>query len=141
MSELITESVSAQAATDERDELDAQLKELYSLSADIIDLFHTQTFSPDTISTPADVCSAFANMILKRWDLCCIVIYLSDEDGHLRIANGQLPAILDLTILHGVPVCQNAIFRLGVIDNVNELFSEKCAQAHSVCSLKTITLN
>src|SRR5437763_3236173 len=84
MSELITESVSAKAATDERDELDAQLKELYSLSADIIDLFHTQTFSPDTISTPADVCSAFASMILKRWDLCCIVIYLSDEDGHLR---------------------------------------------------------
>src|SRR5947209_3339438 len=84
MSELITESASAKAATDERDELDAQLKELYSLSADIIDLFHTQTFSPDTISTPADVCSAFASMILKRWDLCCIVIYLSDEDGHLR---------------------------------------------------------
>ena len=73
MSELITESASAQAATDERDELDAQLKELYSLSADIIDLFHTQAFSPDTISTPAYVCSAFASMILKRWDLCCIV--------------------------------------------------------------------
>jgi signal transduction histidine kinase len=86
MSEMITESVSAKAATDERDELDAQLKELYSLSADIIDLFHTQAFSPDTISTPADVCSAFARMILKRWDLCCIVIYLSDEDGHLREA-------------------------------------------------------
>lgn len=84
MSELITESQSANAVTDERNELDVQLKELHSLSAEIVDLFHTQAFSPDTISTPAEVCSAFSGMILKHWDLCCIVIYLRNEDGHLQ---------------------------------------------------------
>ena len=64
--------------------LDARLKELYGLSAEIVDLFHTQAFSPDTISTPEDVCAAFANMILRHWDLCCISIYLRDEEGHLQ---------------------------------------------------------
>jgi signal transduction histidine kinase len=84
MSKLIAESVSADATTGRNNGLDAQLKELYSLSAEIVDLFHTQTFSPETIATPADVCSAFSSMILDHWDLCCIVIYLRDDDGHLR---------------------------------------------------------
>jgi signal transduction histidine kinase len=84
MSELITGSVSADTTSREASGLDAQLKELYSLSAEIVDLFHTGTFSPDTIATPADVCSAFSDVILTHWDLCCIVIYLRDDDGHLR---------------------------------------------------------
>src|SRR5947209_8706578 len=83
MSKLITESVSASVATEGRNELDVQLKELYSLSAEIVDLFHTQTFSPDKVNTPADVCAAFSSMILNHWDLCCIVIYLRDDAGHL----------------------------------------------------------
>ena len=53
------------------------------MSAEIVDLFHTQIFSPDTINTPADVCSAFSNIILSHWDLCCIIVYLRDEDGRL----------------------------------------------------------
>ena len=84
MSELITGSVSTDTISREGNGLDAQLKELYSLSAEIVDLFQTRTFSPDTIATPADVCSVFSDMILTHWDLCCIVIYLRDEDGHLR---------------------------------------------------------
>ena len=53
------------------------------MSAEIVDLFYTQTLSPDIISTPPEVCEAFSSMILRHWDLCCIVIYLRDEDGHL----------------------------------------------------------
>lgn len=56
--------------------------ELHALSAEIVDLFYTQTFSP-TVSTPADVCAAFSEMILRHWDLCCIIIYLRNGDGHL----------------------------------------------------------
>lgn len=67
----------------EGDSLDSRLRELYRLSGEIVDLFHTQAFSPDTISTPADVCATFAEMILRHWDLCCIVIFLRDDDGHL----------------------------------------------------------
>ncbi|MDT4952135.1 MAG: two-component system, NarL family, sensor histidine kinase BarA [Acidobacteriota bacterium] len=84
MSELITGSVAVDTVAKQGSGLDAQLKELYSLSAEIVDLFHTQIFSPETINTPADVCSAFSDMILSHWDLCCIVVYLRDEDGHLR---------------------------------------------------------
>ncbi|HEX8845752.1 MAG TPA: HAMP domain-containing sensor histidine kinase [Pyrinomonadaceae bacterium] len=83
MSELITRSVSEDITPERRGGLDAQLTELYSLSAEIVDLFHTQIFSPDTINTPADVCEAFSDMILRHWDLCCIVIYLRDAEGRL----------------------------------------------------------
>jgi signal transduction histidine kinase len=83
MSELITGSTSVDAVTGQGSGLEAQLKEIYSLSAEIVNLFHTQIFSPDTISTPADVCSAFSNIILSHWDLCCIIVYLRDESGRL----------------------------------------------------------
>ena len=61
---------------------DARRSELHALSAEIVDLFYTQTFSP-TISTPSDVCAAFSEMLLRHWDLCCIIIYLRDGDGSL----------------------------------------------------------
>jgi signal transduction histidine kinase len=84
MSELITENAPPALSVDEKNPIDARLREFHSLSAEIVDLFYTQTLSPDIISTPAEVCEAFSNMILRHWDLCCIVIYLRDEDGHLR---------------------------------------------------------
>jgi signal transduction histidine kinase len=86
MSELITDNASVvAAAAEENGLLDARLTEFQSLSAEIVDLFYTQTLSPDSISTPAEVCEAFSSIILRHWDLCCIIIYLrDDEDGHLR---------------------------------------------------------
>src|ERR687885_462318 len=57
---------------------------LPTLDAEIIDLLYAQTFSPDAMSTPASVCEAFSEILLKRWNLCCIVIYLKDDDGYLR---------------------------------------------------------
>jgi signal transduction histidine kinase len=85
MNELMTEnSPGVFAAADENNGVDARLREFHSLSAEIVDLFYTQTLSPDIINTPAEVCEAFSSMILRHWDLCCIVIYLCDDDGHLR---------------------------------------------------------
>ncbi|HYE64607.1 MAG TPA: histidine kinase dimerization/phospho-acceptor domain-containing protein, partial [Pyrinomonadaceae bacterium] len=58
---------------------------LQALTDEIVDLFYTQTYSPDSISTPSEVCAAFAEMLVRHWELCCIIIYLSDEeDGRLR---------------------------------------------------------
>jgi signal transduction histidine kinase len=82
MSELITESVPTSAAG-ENSAADAPPEDFRSLSGEIVDLLYTQTLSPDAISTPAQVCAAFSDMILRHWDLCCIVIYLRDEGGHL----------------------------------------------------------
>lgn len=84
MSETITENVHTASVTEESNPIDARLREFHSLSAEIVDLFYTQTLSPHIISTPAEVCEAFSNMLLRHWDLCCIVIYLRDDDGHLR---------------------------------------------------------
>ena len=81
----LTGSLEANAtAAEEMNALDARLQELHSLSEEIVDLFYTQTLSPDTIRTPAEVCAAFSDIILRHWDLCCIVIFLRDEEGRLR---------------------------------------------------------
>ncbi len=71
-------------AADEDRAPDACPEDFRALSAEIVDLLYTQTLSPDAISTPAQVCAAFSDMILRHWDLCCIVIYLRDEGGQLR---------------------------------------------------------
>src|SRR5215213_5556785 len=85
MSEQITGRMPRKAA-DESNATDACPEEFRSLSAEIVDLLYTQTLSPDAISTPTQVCAAFSDMILRHWDLCCIVIYLRDEGGQLREA-------------------------------------------------------
>ncbi len=83
MSEQITGRVSTTTA-DEKTALDVWPEDFRSLSAEVVDLLYTQTLSPDAISTPAQVCAAFSDMLLRHWDLCCIVIYLRDEEGLLR---------------------------------------------------------
>ncbi|HEX8706658.1 MAG TPA: histidine kinase dimerization/phospho-acceptor domain-containing protein [Pyrinomonadaceae bacterium] len=80
MKELTVESV---PATTESKPAGARLRELNSLGEEIVELFYTQTFSPGSISTPADVCDAFSSIILRHWDLCCIAIYLLGPEGHL----------------------------------------------------------
>ena len=52
------------------------------------------------------------------------------EEGHLGIADGELAAVLDLAVLHGVTVREDAILWLGPIDDVDELFGEKVTKAH-----------
>ncbi len=69
---------------DEKSALVARLSEIHSLTAEIVDLFYTQTVSPNAISTPPDVCTAFSSMLRRHWELCCIVTYLRGEDGQLR---------------------------------------------------------
>ena len=73
-----SEATAGQQSSDER------LRDLISLNEDIVELFYTQTYSPESICTPADVCLAFSKILLCHWNLCCIVIYLRDEDGRLR---------------------------------------------------------
>lgn len=59
----------------------ARLNEIYSLTSEIVDLFYTQIFSYGGVSTPSDVCKAFSDILIKHWNLCCIVIYLRGDDG------------------------------------------------------------
>jgi signal transduction histidine kinase len=81
MKEQVTDKVTL-SVEDETNGPEAPRSELHALSSEIVDLFYAQTFSP-TVSTPSDVCAAFAEMLLRHWDLCCIIIYLRDEQGRL----------------------------------------------------------
>jgi len=68
---------------DDRDS-ESRLAELTRLSSDVIDLFYTQTIQPETIRTPADVCSAFSEILGRHWQLCSISIFLRSSEGTLQ---------------------------------------------------------
>jgi signal transduction histidine kinase len=92
MSERLIESTMLEEAAGQQP---ADARDLISLNEDIVELFYTQTYSPDAICTPADVCAAFSKILLRHWNLCCIVIYLRDEDGRLRESAMQKDEELD----------------------------------------------
>ena len=57
---------------------------LSSLGAEVVDLFYAQAFSPGGASDEPAICRAFSDMLLRHWDLCCIVTFLQSDDGELR---------------------------------------------------------
>jgi signal transduction histidine kinase len=57
--------------------------DLHDLSAEIVKLLHEQAFGPGEVRTESEICASFAEMLLRYWDLCCIVTFLSDE-GRLQ---------------------------------------------------------
>jgi signal transduction histidine kinase len=58
--------------------------EFQALGAEVLDLLHSQAFAAGESLTEADICEAFAEILLRHWDLCCILIFLQSDDGHLR---------------------------------------------------------
>ena len=58
--------------------------ELTALGAEVVDIFYTQLFAPDEYATEASVCAAFSEILLRHWDLCCLITFLRDEDGRLH---------------------------------------------------------
>ncbi|HEV2708359.1 MAG TPA: HAMP domain-containing sensor histidine kinase, partial [Pyrinomonadaceae bacterium] len=58
--------------------------EFHALGAEVVDLLHTQAFAAGESLTEADICEAFSEILLRHWDLCCILIFLQADDGHLH---------------------------------------------------------
>lgn len=63
---------------------DARLRDLISINEEVVQLFYSQSDAPGEVCTPSSVCLAFSKILLRRWQLCCIVIHLRGEDGHLH---------------------------------------------------------
>ncbi len=58
--------------------------ELSALGAEVVDIFHAQIFAPGEYATEASVCAAFSEVLLRHWNLCCLITYLRGEDGRLH---------------------------------------------------------
>lgn len=58
--------------------------ELTALGAEVVEIFYTQIFAPGEYATEASVCAAFSEMLLRHWNLCCLVTFLRNEDGRLH---------------------------------------------------------
>jgi hypothetical protein len=53
-----------------------------------------------------------------------------NKKSELRIADRQLPAILNFAVLHGVSIGQNPVFRFHPVDYIDELLGDKIAETH-----------
>ena len=53
-----------------------------------------------------------------------------DEERHLRFAHRELPAVLDLHVLHGIPIGEHAVAVLRPLDDVDELLLEEISESH-----------
>jgi signal transduction histidine kinase len=74
---------SFKASSDEEDAASVS-DELSALGAEVVDIFYTQIFAPGEYATESAVCDAFSELLLRHWNLCCLITYLRDEDGHLH---------------------------------------------------------
>ena len=67
-----------------REEGEALSAELTELGAEVVDLFYTQAFAAGEYATENSVCEAFSEILLRHWELCCLITFLRHEDGRLR---------------------------------------------------------
>lgn len=58
--------------------------ELHVLNSEIVALLYEQAFATDVGLTEAEICESFARILLRHWNLCCIITYLRGADGRLR---------------------------------------------------------
>jgi len=54
-----------------------------ALSAEVVSLLNEQAFAQGEVCTEQEVCESFTEILLRHWDLCCVLIFLSGEDGEL----------------------------------------------------------
>ena len=66
-------------------ECEAGAVELHALSAEIVGLLNEQAFATGEPRTEREVCESFADILLRRWSLCCVAIFLRDEEGRMRL--------------------------------------------------------
>ena len=53
-----------------------------------------------------------------------------DEGGHLGLADGELPAVLDFHVLHGIAIGEDAVFRFIPLNDVDELLAQETLEGH-----------
>lgn len=71
--------------------------ELHALSAEIVGLLNEQAFSTGEPRTEREVCEAFADILLRRWNLCCVALFLRDDEGRLKLCASYGPGHVDDT--------------------------------------------
>ncbi len=59
--------------------------ELHALSAEIVGLLNSQAFATGEPRTEREVCEPFADILLRRWNLCCVAIFLRDDEGRFGL--------------------------------------------------------
>jgi signal transduction histidine kinase len=92
----------------------AGVAELATLSAEIVDLFYAQVFAPGELASEESVCRAFAAILLRHWDLCCISTFLRGPERQLRArAIYTHPHMADTVARRGTALLAQAVEATG----------------------------
>jgi signal transduction histidine kinase len=59
--------------------------EMHALSAEIVGLLNEQAFVAGEPRTEREVCESFADILLRRWNLCCVAILLRDDEERMKL--------------------------------------------------------
>jgi signal transduction histidine kinase len=70
--------------TSSQEEREGVSDELTALGAEVVDIFYTQILAPDEYATEEAVCDAFSEILLRHWNLCCLITFLRDATGRLH---------------------------------------------------------
>jgi signal transduction histidine kinase len=65
------------------------------LNAEVVSLLNEQAFAQGESYTEHEVCESFAEILLRHWNLCCVSIFLRDEDGALALCTDSAHDHLD----------------------------------------------
>jgi len=76
--------------------------ELQALSAEIVTLLYEQAFGSGEERGEAEVCEAFADILLRHWDLCCVLTFLREEGAGLRLVSGRIHPHVDAEAARGL---------------------------------------
>lgn len=71
--------------------------DLQTLSAEVVELFSAQVFSPGEFDTESSVCQGFSNILLRHWELCGLMTFLHNGDGRLHEGASYVHPNLDET--------------------------------------------
>jgi signal transduction histidine kinase len=64
--------------------------ELQALSSEVVSLLYEQAFGTGEVRGEREVCEAFADILLRHWDLCCVLTFLREEGTGLRHVAGRV---------------------------------------------------
>jgi signal transduction histidine kinase len=62
---------------------------LHELGAEVVDLLYAQASEPGALRTESEVCRAFSELLLARWELDCVAVFLRDEEVGLRLCDAH----------------------------------------------------
>lgn len=69
----------------ECEDAEASQGHLQGMVSEVVSLLNEQAFAEGRACTEQEVCESFAGILLRHWNLCCVKVYLLEDEGGLGL--------------------------------------------------------